>query len=60
MRELTPLWVWLTFGLMSVDPALYMVGYLVIDDFLHSMTTSFIPPPPSAARVTRAIPLAAK
>jgi hypothetical protein len=38
MRELTPLWVWLTFGLMSVDPAWYMVGYLVIDDFLHSMT----------------------
>jgi hypothetical protein len=34
-RESTPLWVWLRFGLMSVGAALYMAGYLMIDDFLH-------------------------
>jgi hypothetical protein len=34
-RESTPLWVWLTFGLMSVGAALYLAGYLMIDDFLH-------------------------
>jgi hypothetical protein len=58
-RESTPLWVWLTFGLMSVGAALYMAGYLMIDDFLQ-MTTSFTPPVPLAARVTGAISSAAK
>jgi hypothetical protein len=34
-RESTPLWVWLTFGLMSVGAALYLAGCLMINDFLH-------------------------
>jgi hypothetical protein len=34
-RESTPLWVWLTLGLMTAGSAVYFTGYLMIDDFLN-------------------------
>jgi hypothetical protein len=33
--ESTPLWVWLTLGLMTVGSAAYFTGYRMIDDFLN-------------------------
>jgi hypothetical protein len=31
-RETTPLWVWLTFGLMAVGTITYLTGYFMIED----------------------------
>jgi hypothetical protein len=33
-RESAPLWVWLTFGLMTVGTVMYLTGYIVIEDLL--------------------------
>lgn len=33
-RESSPLWVWLTLGLMIVATAIYLTGYFVIEDLL--------------------------
>jgi hypothetical protein len=33
-RETTPLWVWLTFGLMTVGTVFYLTGYFVVEDIL--------------------------
>jgi hypothetical protein len=33
-RETTPLWVWLTFGLMTIGTALYLTGYFLVEDIL--------------------------
>jgi hypothetical protein len=33
-RETTPLWVWLTFGLLTVGMVMYLTGYFVIEDIL--------------------------
>jgi hypothetical protein len=31
-RETTPLWVWLTFGLLTMGTVLYLTGYFMIED----------------------------
>jgi hypothetical protein len=33
-REMSPLWVWLTPGLMMVGTLMYLTGYIMIEDFL--------------------------
>ena len=33
-RESSPLWVWLTLGLMIAGTVAYMTGYFVIEDLL--------------------------
>jgi hypothetical protein len=33
-REMTPIWVWLTFGLMTIGTVLYLTGYFMVDDIL--------------------------
>ena len=33
-RETTPLWVWLTFGLMTIGTVVYLTGYFMIEDIL--------------------------
>jgi hypothetical protein len=31
-REMTPIWVWLTFGLMAIGTVLYLTGYFMLED----------------------------
>jgi len=33
-RESTPLWVWLTFGLLTAGTVAYVSGYLMIEGIL--------------------------
>jgi hypothetical protein len=33
-RESSPLWVWLTLGLMTAGTVTYVTGYFVIEDLL--------------------------
>jgi hypothetical protein len=33
-REMTPIWVWLTFGLLTVGTVLYLTGYFMVEDIL--------------------------
>jgi hypothetical protein len=33
-RESSPLWVWLTIGLMTVGSAVYVTSYFMIEDFV--------------------------
>jgi hypothetical protein len=33
-RETSPLWVWLTLGLITVGAIMYLTGYIVIEDLL--------------------------
>ena len=33
-RETSPLFVWLTFGLMTVGTLMYLTGYMVVEDVL--------------------------
>jgi hypothetical protein len=34
-RETTPLWVWLTFGLLTAGTVVYLSGYLMIEGMLE-------------------------
>ena len=33
-RESSPLWVWLTLGLMSLGTITYVAGYMMIEDLV--------------------------
>jgi hypothetical protein len=33
-RESSPLWVWLTFGLMTVGTLMYLAGYMMLEDLV--------------------------
>jgi len=33
-REATPIWVWITFALMGVGIAAYLIGYLMIAEMV--------------------------
>lgn len=33
-RETSPLWVWLTFGLIGLGALVYLTGYLMIEEMI--------------------------
>jgi hypothetical protein len=33
-RETIPLWVWLTFGLMTIGTVVYLTGFFMVEDVL--------------------------